>query len=256
MRAISMGKLEGKVALITGAASGIGRASALLFAREGASVAVVDIDVERGNETVELVRRDGGEAFFVETDVREEEAVARSVRETVSRYGRLDIAFHNAGVGGEFGDVVACSEENFDRVLAVNLRGVFLGMKYAIPAILESGGGVVLNTASVAGMVATPTFPAYAASKAGVIQLTKTAALEYAKRGIRVNCLCPGVVDTPILEMIPSEFRTSATQRHPLVRMARPEEIAEAALFLVSDDSSFLTGVAFVVDGGFTAGPV
>jgi len=248
-----MGKLERKIALITGAASGIGRASAVLFAQEGAAVVVADIDRRGGEETVKQIVTAGGVSIFVPVDVTRADSVREMVEAAASRFGRLDILFNNAGIGGDYAPLAQCAEESFDRVIAVNLKGVFLGMKFGIPVILEGGGGVVINTASVAGIVGTPGFPAYAASKGGVIQLTKVAALDYAARNVRVNCLCPGVVDTPILRMVPARNRKSASSLHPMVRMAQPQEIARAALFLAGEDSSFATGGAFVIDGGFTA---
>jgi len=247
-----MGKLQDKIAIVTGAASGIGRASTLLFAAEGATVVAADLDVAGLEETVRQVAAAGGDAQARRVDVTDTESVRTMVEFAVEHHGRLDVMFNNAGIGGEYAELADCSEENFDRIVAVNLRGVFLGMKYGIQAMLGSGGGVIVNTASVSGIVGAAAFPAYCASKAGVILLTKSAAVAYAKHSIRANCLCPGVTDTPILRMIPDAFR-GTTHNHPLERMADPAEMARTALFLASDDSSFATGAEFVVDGGFTA---
>jgi NAD(P)-dependent dehydrogenase (short-subunit alcohol dehydrogenase family) len=247
-----MGKLEGKIAVVTGAGSGIGRASAVLFAAEGASVVVADVDREGGEETAARIAAAGGSSAFVATDVRSSASVRSLIDAAVARFARIDVLFNNAGIGGDYAPLADCSEENFDRIVAVNLRGVFLGMKYGIQAMLKSGGGVVVNTASVSGIAGAAAFPAYCASKAGVILLTKSAAVAYAKAGIRLNCLCPGVTDTPILRMIPQEFEGLSYQ-HPMKRKASCEEMARAALFLACDDSSFATGTELVVDGGFTA---
>ncbi|MEW6272549.1 MAG: glucose 1-dehydrogenase [Thermodesulfobacteriota bacterium] len=247
-----MGKLDDKIAIVTGAASGIGRASALLFAAEGATVVVADVDLAGAEETVRRAAAAGGRAHARRVDVTDAESVRALIELAVEQHGRLDVLFNNAGIGGDYAALADCSVENFDRIVAVNLRGVFLGMKYGIQAMLDSGGGVIVNTASVSGLVGAAAFPAYCASKAGVILLTKSAAVAYAKHNIRANCICPGVTDTPILRMIPDEFRDSM-RHHPLQRKADPAEIARMALFLASDDSSFATGAEFVVDGGFTA---
>jgi NAD(P)-dependent dehydrogenase (short-subunit alcohol dehydrogenase family) len=172
---------------------------------------------------------------------------------TLARFGRLDVLFNNAGISGPFALLANYPEEDFDRVIAVNLKGVFLGMKFGIPAMLPTGGGVIVNTASIAGMIGTRGYAGYAAAKGGVIQLTKVAALEYAKHNIRVNCICPGGVDTPMLDMVPAAHLDAIARANPLGRLAQPEDLANMALFLACDDSSFATGAAFVVDGGSTA---
>lgn len=252
-----MGKLDGKVAIVTGSASGIGRASAILFAQEGAKVVVADVD-PKGRDVAEEISRGGGTATFVKTDVSKPEDVEALVRAAVDAYGKLNVIFNNAGVEGEQRFTADCSVENWDRVLGINLKGVFLGMKYAIPAILKSGGGAIVNTASTAGITGYPSMPAYSASKGGVIQLTKTAALEYARQGIRVNCICPGGIFTPLVERftkgLPKEQIEKMVQAvHPIGRFGTPEEVAKLALYLASDDSSFCTGAPFIVDGGMTA---
>lgn len=251
-----MGKLDGKTAVITGAASGIGRASALLFAEEGAKLIAADWDEARGSKVVAEIRDREGEASFVKADVSSPQDVRRMINAAVSIYGRLDILFNNAGVEGEQAPTADCSLENWERVINVNLRGVFLGMKYAIPEMLKAGGGVIINTASQLGLVGFAGMPAYCASKGGVIQLTRTAALEYARQNIRVNAICPGLIWTPMLERYVAgkeDVRKALTALEPIGRLGLPEEVARLALFLASDDSSFCTGAPFIVDGGFVA---
>ena len=251
-----MGKLEGKVAIVTGAASGIGRASALLFGEERAKVIVADWDEAKGEQVAREVKGKGGEAKFVKVDVSRAEDVQMMVNTAVESYGRLDVLFNNAGVEGEQAPTADCTLENFDRVIAINLRGVFLGMKYGIAAMLKTGGGSIINNASVAGLVGFMGIPAYCASKGGVIQLTKTAALEYAKERVRVNVICPGVIWTPMVERFSAageEVREALEAMEPVGRFGTAEEVARLALFLASDDSSFCTGAPFVVDGGFVA---
>lgn len=252
-----MGKLDGKVAIITGAASGIGRASARLFAQEGARLVLADIDPQ-GEAVAEEINGAGGKAIFVKTDVSDAAQVQGLIGAAVDAYGRLDIMFNNAGIEGEQRFTADCSVENWDRVLAVNLKGVFLGMKYAIAEMLKAGGGVIVNTASTAGLTGYPSLPAYSASKGGVIQLTKTAALEYARNGIRVNCICPGGILTPLVERFTAGLPQEQVQKmvemaHPIGRFGAPEEVAKLALYLASDDSSFCTGAPFIIDGGMTA---
>jgi len=251
-----MGKLDGKVAIVTGAASGIGRASALLFAEEGARVVLADWDEAKGEQVARDVKGKGGEAKFAKVDVSRAEDVETMVNAAVDGYGRLDVLFNNAGVEGEQAPTADCTLENFDRVIAINLRGVFLGMKYGIAAMLKTGGGSIINNASVAGLVGFTGIPAYSASKGGVIQLTKTAALEYAKEHVRVNVICPGVIWTPMVERFTSpgeEVRQALEAMEPVGRFGTAEEVARLALFLASDDSSFCTGAPFIVDGGLVA---
>ncbi len=258
-----MGKLDGKVAIVTGGAAGIGRATALLFAQEGAKVMVADVDEEKGREVTTEIGRTGGTAIFVKVDVSQPSQVEAMVREAVETYGRLDVLFNNAGIEGAMAPTADYPLEEWDRVIATNLKGVFLGMKYGIPAMLKSGGGTIINTASTAGLVGWANMPAYTASKGGVLQLTKTAALEYAQQGIRVNAICPGGIMTPLVERIqaamgmssvpPEQQEQFVAAVHPVGRMGQPEEVARLALFLASDDSSFCTGAPFVVDGGQVA---
>lgn len=248
-----MGKLDSKVAIVTGAASGIGRATALLFAAEGAKVVLADWHEDDGaNVAAEI----GDDALFVKTDVSQPQQVEAMVQTAVDKFGRLDVIFNNAGIEGETAFTADCSFENWNRVIGVNLTGTFLGMKYAIPAMLKNGGGVIVNNASVAGLIGFPGIPAYAASKGGVVLMTKTVALEYAKQGIRANAICPGVIRTPMVERFTSgseEARTSLEAAEPIGRFGEPEEVARLALFLACEDSSFCTGAPFVVDGGMTA---
>jgi len=245
-----MGRLDGKVALITGAGSGIGRATALVFCREGAKVAVVDYVPAGGEDTVGVITEAGGDAIFVEADVSRAADVERMVKTTVDRYGRLDIIFNHAGIQGPMGLMADLTEEGWDLVLDTNLKGVFFGCKYAIPVMLSQGGGVIINTASILGMGAMAGSTPYGVSKAGVIQLTRNVASEYAKQNIRVNCICPGLIRTPLTEPYFSAFRIDTI---PEGRAGQPEDIARVALFLASDDSAYVTGASVVVDGGCTA---
>jgi NAD(P)-dependent dehydrogenase (short-subunit alcohol dehydrogenase family) len=250
------GRLQGKAALVTGGASGIGRAAALAFAREGAKVVVSDVVVAGGEETVALIKAAGGEAFFVKADVAKPAEVEALIASVVAAYGRLDCALNNAGIEGVMASTVDCTEENWDRIIAVNLKGVWLCMKAEIAQMLKQGGGAIVNTASVAGLVGFAGLPAYVASKHGVVGLTKTAALEYAKSGIRINAVCPGVIQTPMLERLfqsnPQAGETIAALE-PVGRLGKPEEIAEAAVWLCSDAASFVTGLPMAVDGGLIA---
>jgi len=249
-----MDRLKGKVAIITGGGSGIGRATCLLFAREGAKVAVADYVAEGGNETVRQIKAAGGEAVFVQTDVSKSADVQNMIGATVRNYGRVDILFNNAGIEGPSTKLANLKEEDWDRVIAIDLTSVYLGIKYVLPEMIRQGGGVILSTASVAGLVGFQGSGAYAAAKAGVINLTRLAALEYADKNIRVNCICPGVIETPMVDRVMGgRPRERVVKTEPIGRLGRPEDIANAALFLASDESSFATGAPFIIDGGYVA---
>ena len=254
-----MGKLSGKRALITGAASGIGRATALLFAHEGAAVAVVDVDEMGGQAVVQTILDEGGQAIFVRCDVTRAADCQRAVQETVDRLGGLDILFNNAGIIRR-ATVIDTTEEEWERVMAVNVKSIFLLGKYAIPAMAQSGGGAIVNTASGWGLVGGRNAVSYCASKGAVVNMTRAMALDHGGQNIRVNCVCPGDTDTPMLrseaqQLGESEdaFLAEAADR-PLQRIGRPEDIAQAVLYLASEDSAFVTGTALVVDGGGLAG--
>jgi NAD(P)-dependent dehydrogenase (short-subunit alcohol dehydrogenase family) len=249
-----VGSFDGKVAIVTGAASGIGRASARRFAREGASVVVSDIDDAWGQETARLIDGEGGRARFVHADVSDPRQVELMVNEAVSAYGRLDFAHNNAGISQPQHPVADLPVEVWDHGIGVMLTGVFLCMKYEIPRILEQGGGAIVNTSSGAGLIGFPGTAPYVASKHGVLGLTKTAALEYAKSGIRINAICPGTARTRMVdEWIGGDpaLEEQVAALHPIGRIAEPEEIAAAAIWLCSDDASFMCGHAMSVDGGY-----
>jgi len=252
------GVLQGKSALVTGGASGIGRAVCLRFAQEGARVAVADLDREGAEATARAIQEQGGTALALQADVSRSEDVRDMVRRTVEAFGRLDVLVNNAGIAGPSASILDLTEEDWDRVLGVNLKGVWLGIKYGAPEMARTGGGTIVNTASIAGMVFFPRATAYSASKAGVIMLTRTAAVELGRYNIRVNCVCPGVVETPMVQRglamakDPQSARQRWVESHVLGRFAQPEEIAEAILWLASDASSFVTGHALVIDGGWT----
>lgn len=251
-----MGELTGKVAIVTGASTGIGRAAALALAAEGAQVALVDVDEARGEQVAREIDHKGGRAIFIEADVSDDDAVASTVQRTVDELGGLDIAFNNAGIEGEPRPTHECTPENWDRTLAVNLTGVWSCMRHQIPVMLERGGGSIVNCASVAGLVGFPTIPAYVASKHGIVGLTRTAALEYAEQGLRVNAVCPGVIDTEMVERFTGhdpDAEAALLASEPVGRIGHPEEIADAVVWLSSDRSSFVTGQAIAVDGGFVA---
>lgn len=251
-----MSNLKDKVAIITGASSGIGRATALVFAGYGARLALADVDVDGGHETEQMVKELGAEVFFVPTNVADETEVAKLIELTEQTYGRVDIAFNNAGVEGIMIPTADVTAADWDRTMSINLKGVWLCMKAEIPAMLRSGGGSIVNTASVAGLVGFMNLAPYTASKHAVIGLTKTAALEYATQGIRVNAVCPGVILTPMVERIIDgnpELEAGFLATEPIGRFGQPSEIGEAVAWLSSDAASFVTGHAMAVDGAFVA---
>jgi len=250
------GLVEGKVMLVTGGGSGIGRATALKLAQEGATVMIADYVQEGGERIVKMIKDSGGTASSIQADVSQAAQVEAIVVKAVQAYGRIDGAFNNAGIEGRMATTVDTSEENFDRTIAINLKGVWLCMKYEIPQMLRQGGGAIVNTASVAGLVGIERLPAYNASKHGVVGLTRTAALEYATKNIRVNCVCPGAIRTPMTERIIDSGGMSeqeAIAAEPVGRWGKPEEIAQGVVWLLSDLASFVTGHPMTIDGGWVA---
>jgi NAD(P)-dependent dehydrogenase (short-subunit alcohol dehydrogenase family) len=247
--------LEGKSALVTGAASGIGRATALAFSREGARVMLADVNEDDGKSVADAIAAEGGEARFIRTDVTREDEVASMVGKTVAAFGTLDCALNNAGITGPMGPVQTVALADFERVMAINLIGVFLCMKHEISAMTD-GGGAIVNMASGSGMIATPALSAYCASKHAVLGLTKTAAVENARTGIRVNAICPGTIDTPMLQAAMArdpQVKKMILSGQPSGRLGAPEEIAEAAVWLCSDRASYVTGESMLIDGGAIA---
>jgi NAD(P)-dependent dehydrogenase (short-subunit alcohol dehydrogenase family) len=251
-----MNEFQGKVALVTGGTSGIGRAAAIAYAREGANVVVAGRRVAEGEETVRLVRSQGREAIFVATDVAQEAQVRSLIGRTLEQFGRLDFAFNNAGIEQAPTPFLEQTVEIYDQVMDINVKGVWLSMKYEIPAMLKTGGGSIVNTSSGLGVIGMPGIEIYVASKHAVVGLTKSAALEFGKQGIRVNAVLPAAIDTDMFQRFAGEnpeFRAQVTALHPIGRIGKSEEIADAAIWLSSSKSSFVTGHSLLVDGGFTA---
>ncbi len=251
-----MALFTGKVALVTGGSSGIGKASAIAFARKGASVVVASRRAEEGEETVRLVKEVGSDGFFVKTDVTQAADVEAMVEQTIHRYGRLDYAFNNAGIEQASSPLLEQTEETFDQIIDINIKGVWLSMKYEIPQMLKNGGGAIVNTSSVGGLVGVAGIPIYVASKHAVVGLTKSVALEYAKEGIRVNAVSPGGVETDMLDRYLKDnlqAREQMIAMHPLGRIGKSEEIANAVVWFCSDEAAFVTGQILALDGGFTA---
>lgn len=247
---------KGKVALVTGASSGIGRAAALAFAREGANVVIADILTEGASQTARMVEDFGRKALFIQCDVSREDEVRNVMNKTIETFGRLDCAFNDAGIEGKQALTSDCTEENWNKVIDVNLKGTWLCMKYEISQMVKQGGGAIVNCSSVAGLTGFQGIPAYVASKHGVVGLTKAAALEYAKSKVRVNAVCPGVIQTPMIERFThgeAEIQKQLVEGEPIGRVGRPEEVAEAVLWLCSDAASFVTGLPMAVDGGWVA---
>ena len=251
------GELQGKVGIVTGGTSGIGKETAVRFAKAGAKVVVAGRREVEGKETIELIRAAGGDGIFVKTDVARAADVQALVRKTVEKYGRVDIAFNNAGIEGSMTPIVEQSEEDWDRTIDINLKGVWLCLKYEIQQMLkQGGGGAIVNMASVAGFIGSTGFATYSASKHGVLGLTKSAALETARSGIRVNAVCPAVIETPMGERLfgDPQIEKHMIGLHPIGRFGKPMEIAEAVVWMCSDRASFMTGQSLVLDGGFMAG--
>lgn len=252
-----MGRLDGKVAVITGGASGMGEATARLFVREGARVVIADVQQEKGEAVATSI---GPECRFQKADVSSSEDVRSLVVSAVEAFGKLDIMYNNAGIGGGEGSIIECSEEQFDRIIATDLKGVWLGMKHCLPYLIENGGGSIITTASVSAMLGMPGQGAYGSAKGGVVQLTRVCAIENAEKGVRANSICPGGTLTPILydnpfgiSVDPARVAAGLVNAQPIPRAGLPEDIANAALWLASDESSFVTGQAIAVDGGWTA---
>lgn len=250
------GSMNGKVAIVTGAAAGIGRATAMAFAKEGAKVVVADVTAPGGEETVNCIRRGGGDAIFVQTNVAIESEVASLIKATIDAYGRLDYAFNNAGIEGAIAPAAEYPVEMWDRVLGVNVTGAWLCMKAEIPEMLKHGGGAIVNCSSVAGLVGSKGLAAYVASKHGLAGLTKVTALDYAQSGLRVNAVCPGVIDTAMIDRVTggdAAAEKGFVAMESVGRMGTPDEVAATVIWLCSDASSFVTGQALAVDGGFVA---
>lgn len=245
-------RLKDKVAIITGGTFGIGESTVRLFAREGAKVVIAARSVDKGTKLANEIKEEGGEALFVRTDVSKEEDIINLVKQTVDTYGKLDIMFANAGIG-DMQDLADCTLEEWNRTISVDLTGVFLCNKHAIQEMEKNGGGSIINCASILGHVGQVSVSAYAAAKGGVVNMTRAAAVTYANRGIRVNAVCPGYIDTPILDDTPKEVLDSLVSMVPAKRLGKPEEVANCVLFLASDESSFVTGANLLVDGGYTA---
>ena len=251
-----MDGITGTTAIVTGGSTGIGRAAARRFAEEGANVVVADVNVEDAERTVEMITDAGGEATFAETDVSDPTAVEAMVETAIETYGGLDFAFNNAGIEGDDVPAPDQSMDNWERVIGVNLKGVFLGMKYEIPAMLEDGGGAIVNNASIAGVVGFPNLLPYVASKHGVVGMTKATALEFSGEGVRVNAVCPGVIETPMLERSiekTPEMEDNLVAATPIGRLGEANEIGDAAVWLCSEEASFVTGESLVIDGGYVA---
>lgn len=248
-------RLDNKVALVIGGSTGIGRAAAVAFAQAGAKVVVAGRGEARGKETEAMIQQAGAEGLFIQTDVSDDRSVQSLVEQTLDKFGRLDAAFNNAGIEGKVAPLAETTEEDFDNIININLKGVYLGLKYQVQHMLENGGGAIVNTASIGGVVGFPNTAIYCASKHGVIGLTKTAALELAQSNIRVNAIAPGAVQTGLLNrMSGGEASAQAVaQAIPMGRVSTPEEIALAVVWLCSDEASYITGQTLILDGGFTA---
>jgi NAD(P)-dependent dehydrogenase (short-subunit alcohol dehydrogenase family) len=252
-------RLKNKVVVITGGGSGQGQCAGILFASEGASIVVSDWKSEEGQQTVGEIEKQGGQAIFVKADVSSSADVRNLIDATLKKYGRIDVLYNNAGVGYSsdlaMGDILQTPEEDWDRVLEINLKSMFLTTKYAIPEMIRTGGGSIINTASIAALIGSESAHAYTASKGGMIALSRALAVEFGPKNIRVNCICPGAIDTPMIAPVLEPLRKTGQQLlvSPIRRLGTPEDIAYCALYLASDESTFVTGATFVIDGGYTA---
>ncbi len=252
-------RLKNKIAVITGAGSGQGRAASVLFSKEGAKIVACDWKPELGDETVQQVKSDGGEAIFVRTDVSSSKDVQNLIGTAIETYGRIDILYNNAGVGFSsplsMADVLGTPEEDWDRVIAINLKSMYLTAKFGIPGMIKSGGGSIVNTASIAALIGSEAAHAYTAAKGGMVALSRALAVEFGPKNIRVNCICPGAIDTPMIAPVVDPLKKTGQpfMTSPIRRLGTPEDIAYCALYLASDESSFVTGATFVVDGGYIA---
>lgn len=248
---------KNKVAIITGAASGIGRDAAIAFSAQGAAVVVSDVNESKLQETTDIIEKKGGDVIAIVSDVSREEDVEEMIGQTMQKFGRLDVACNNAGVGGELAPTADYTVEEWDRVININLRGQWLCMKYQIPAMLKIDGGSIVNITSILGKVGFANAPAYVAAKHGLVGLTKAAAIEYSAQGIRVNAIAPAFIETPMLEdaglTTDPDIKKSLVDLHPIGRLGKPEEVADAIVWLASDEASFITGHTLLVDGGYTA---
>lgn len=244
-------ELNGKVAIITGASSGIGESTALLFAKEGAKLILTDIKENEGNKLIEKIKDAGGEAYFIKADTANPEDSENSVDFALEKFGRLDIAVNNAGIGGQQQAVGEFDIENWDKVIAINLSGVFYGMRYQIPAMLKNGSGSIINVGSILSMVGFANSAAYVASKHAIVGLTKTAAMEYSSQGIRINSIGPAFIKTPLLDGLEQDLLDQLVSLHPIGRLGEAEEVAQLHLWLASERSSFATGAYYPIDGGY-----
>jgi NAD(P)-dependent dehydrogenase (short-subunit alcohol dehydrogenase family) len=245
--------MQGKTAIITGGGSGFGRETAIKLAQRGANISVVDVSKEQGEETVKLCKQLGTDAIFIEADVSKVEDVKRYVSQTVEHFGKIDLFFNNAGISGSGVRTLDCSEEEFDAIVNVNLKGAFYGLKYVVNEMLKTGGGSIVNTASLGGIVGMPTLGPYSATKHGIVRLTKTIAGEYGRDNIRINAIAPGTNETPMVKAFPPEAIKAMGEAVPMGRLGQPHEVGNVVAFLLSDEASYIHGAVISIDGGSAA---